>query len=175
MRNLGFTLLEMIVAVGVFSIAVLLATSSFLSLQNAEKKIQSSVNVQNNLRFAMEIMAKEIRTGELYHCGSDSGVQPLDCPSGSSSLTFKNTLGQTIIYRKINSSIQKSSNGGIVFQPLTSSDITVDDLKFYVIGAPSNENLQPKVLIALKASGRIGASVSEFNLQTSVSQRKPAP
>lgn len=168
-------MLEMIVAIGVFSIAVLLAVSSFLSLQSAEKKIQSLVNVQNNLRFAMEIMAKEIRTGELYHCGADSGVQPLDCPSGGPSLTFKNTAGQTTIYKKINSSIQKSSNGGIVFQPLTSSDITVDDLKFYVIGAPSNENLQPKVLIALKASGRIGASVSEFNLQTSVSQRKPAP
>ena len=171
----GFTLLEMIVAIGVFSIAVLIAVSSFLSLQSSEKKIQSSVNIQNNLRFALEIMAKDIRTGESYHCGADSGVQPLDCPSGASSLTFKNTLGQTVIYRKINSSIQKSSDGGVVFQPLTSSDITVDDLTFYVVGAPSNENLQPRVLITLKASSLVGASINEFNLETSVSQRKPAP
>lgn len=171
----GFTLLEMIVAIGIFSIAVLFSVSSFLSLQSAEKKIQSSVNVQNNLRFAMEIMAKEIRTGELYHCAEDLGVQPLDCASGDSSLTFKNTAGQTVIYRKINSGLHKSSDGGVVFQPLTSSDITVDDLKFYVNGAPSNDNLQPRVLITLKASGRVGVSEIVYNLQTSVSQRKPAP
>ena len=168
-------MLEMVVAVGVFSVAILLATSSFLSLQNAEKKIQSAVNIQNNLRFAMEIMAKEIRTGESYHCGTDSGTEPLDCLSGSSSLTFKNAFGQTIIYRKIDSSIQKSSDGGTIFQPLTSSDVRVDDLKFYVVGAPLNDNAQPRVLINLKASGQVGASLTEISLQTSVSQRKPAP
>ncbi len=175
MSNRGFTLLEMIVALGVFSVAILLSVSSFLSLQNAEKKIQSAVNIQNNLRFAMEVMAKEIRTGESYHCGADSGTEPLDCLSGSSSLTFKNALGQTIIYRKIDSSIQKSSDGGTVFQPLTSPDIKVDEFKFFVIGAPSNENLQPRVLINLKASGQVGVNLNEVSLQTSVSQRKPAP
>ncbi|QQG46149.1 MAG: prepilin-type N-terminal cleavage/methylation domain-containing protein [Candidatus Niyogibacteria bacterium] len=171
----GFTLLEMVVAIGVFSVAVLLAVSSFLSLQNAEKKIQSSVNLQNNLRFALEIMAKEIRTGEFYHCGLGGGVDPADCLSGESSLTFQNALGQTVIYRNIDSKIQKSSDGGVVFQSLSSGDITVDDLKFYVVGSPSGDNLQPRVTITVKASKRVGANVSEFSLQTSVSQRKLAP
>ena len=175
MLNRGFTLLEMVVAVGVFSVAILLATSSFLSLQNSEKKIQSAVNIQNNLRFAMEVMAKEIRTGGAYHCGTDPGTEPLDCLSGSSSLTFKNALGQTVIYRKIDSSIQKSSDGGIIFQPLTSSDIKVDELKFYVVGALLNDDIQPRVLINIKSSGQVGTGLNEISLQTSVSQRKPAP
>ena len=175
MNKNGFTLIEMLVAIGVFSMAMLISVSSFLSLQSSEKKVQVVTNIQNNLRFALEIMAKEIRTGELYHCALDAGTQPLDCPSGASSITFKNTQGQTIIYRKIDSGVQKSANGGASFQPLTSSDITVDDLKFYVVGAPSNDNLQPLVLITLKASSFVAGALNEYNLQTSVSQRKPSP
>lgn len=175
MCNKGFILLEMIVAVGVFSIAILLASSSFLSLQSAEKKAQSAVDLQNNLRFALEVMAKEIRTGDMYHCALDSGANPQDCVSGGSSLTFKNSLGESVIYRKIGSSIQKSSNGGIIFQPLTSTDVLVEDLSFYVVGSPSNDDLQPRITITVKASRRVGAKVSLLSLQTSISQRKPAP
>lgn len=171
----GFTLLEMIVAVGVFSVAVLIAVSSFLVLQDTEKRTQRVINLQNNLRFALEIMAKEIRTGEIYHCGDSSGEEALDCMAGASSLTFKNALGQTVIYRKIGSSVQKSSDGGDVFQAITASDISIEDLTFYVTGSPSGDDLQPRVTIGIKASSQVGRNLNELNLQTTVSQRKLSP
>ena len=175
MRDPGFTLLELIVAVGVFSMAILIAVSAFLSLQAAEKRTQAFINLQNNLRFALEIMAKEIRTGELYHCGDEGGTEPLDCLSGASALTFKNALGLTVIYKKLGSSIQKSSDGGTIFQPLTAKDITINDLTFYVVGSPAGDNLQPRVIITLKASSPVGGDTKELSLQTTISQRKLAP
>lgn len=168
-------MLEMIVAVGVFSVAILISISAFLNLENVEKKIQADVETQNNLRFALEIMSKEIRTGISYHCSLNPGVDPIDCPSGLNSITFKNTSGQTIIYRQSLSRVEKSSDGGVSFQPLTTSNITVESLKFYVVGAPTGDNIQPRTLISLKATGQIGRAQSEFVLQTAVSQRKPAP
>lgn len=173
--NKGFTLLEMIVAIGVFSIAILISIGAFLNLENAEKKIQADIETQNNLRFALEIMSKEIRTGTSYHCSLNPGVEPIDCPSGLNSLAFKNTSGQTIIYRQNSNRVEKSSDGGAFFQPLTASNITVENLKFYVVGALTGDNIQPRVLIGLKAIGQIGRAQSEFVLQTAVSQRKPAP
>ncbi len=165
----------MIVAIGIFSVAILIAVSSFLTLESAEKRTQQVINLQNNLRFALEIMAKEIRTGEFYHCGASSGEEALDCASGASSLTFKNAQGQTIIYRNIGSSIQKSSDGGDVFRVITASDISIDDLTFYVAGSPSGDNLQPRVTIVLKASSAVARSINELNLQTTISQRKLSP
>lgn len=172
----GFTLLEMIIAVGVFTLAIFIAVSSFLTLQAAEKKIQLEANLQNNLRFALEVMAKEIRTGTSYHCGADSGTEPRDCTSGDDeSLTFINALNQSVIYRKIGDSIQKSSNGGTDFQSLTASGIKIDDLSFYVIGSLLDDDIQPRVTITAKASGKIGGEQKVVVLQTTVSQRKPAP
>ena len=44
----GFTLLEMIVAIGVFSVAILIAISSFLNLEGIEKKVANSILIKVN-------------------------------------------------------------------------------------------------------------------------------
>ncbi|MEK7599213.1 MAG: prepilin-type N-terminal cleavage/methylation domain-containing protein [Patescibacteria group bacterium] len=171
----GFTLIELIVALGVFSVAIFMSTSTFLNLQNAERKVQNEVNLQDNLRFGLEMMAKEIRTGRDYHCGFSAGVGPLDCPAGDSSLTFQTTQLQSVIYRQIDSRIQKSTDGGASFQPLTSGDVLIEDLAFIVSGAASGDSLQPRILISIKASVQTKGTKKELSLQTLVSQRKLAP
>lgn len=175
MDKRGFTLIELIVALSVFSIAIFMATSTFLNLQNAERKVQNEVNLQDNLRFGLEMMAKEIRTGRDYHCGLSAGVLPLDCPAGDLSLTFQNAQLQSVIYRQIDNRIQKSVDGGAVFQPLTSVGVLIEDLTFYVSGAASGDNIQPRVLISVKASVQTKETQKELSLQTLVSQRKLTP
>jgi prepilin-type N-terminal cleavage/methylation domain-containing protein len=76
----GFTLLEMIVAVGVFSVAAVLGVSSYLALTAAQKKALTLQSVQDNLRFAIETMASDIRAGNFYYCG---GALPLNAPPTS--------------------------------------------------------------------------------------------
>jgi len=171
----GFTLLEMIVAIGVFSVAILIAISSFLNLEGIEKKVQAGLEVQTNLRFALEIMAKEIRTGTSYHCSLSPGIEPVSCPSGLGSFSFKNAGGAVIIYRLNAERIEKSSDGGSVFQPLTASNIKVENLKFYAVGAETGDDIQPRVLINMKASSPTRSGENAFGFQTMVSQRKPAP
>jgi prepilin-type N-terminal cleavage/methylation domain-containing protein len=175
MNKRGFTLIELIVALGVFSIAIFIATSTFLNLQNAERRVQNEVNLQDNLRFGLEMMSKEIRTGRDYHCGLSPGILPVDCPSGDISLTFQTAQLQSVIYRQIDNRIQKSTDGGSSFQPLTSGDVFIEDLTFYVSGSASGDNLQPKVLISIKASVQTKETKKELSLQTLVSQRKLSP
>lgn len=161
MNNRGFTLIEMIVALGIFSVAIVIAVSTFLNLQDAERKIQGKLTVVDNLRFALEIMAKEARTGTAYG-------------SSGSSFSFTNVNGLAVVYRLNAGQIEKSL-AGASFQPLTAGDITVEDLDFYVRGAPSGDNIQPWVLISIKAFAETKGAKESFSLQTSVSQRKPAP
>ena len=157
----GFTLFEMIVAVGAFMVFMTIAMSGLLNLNDANKNSINFSNIMDNARFALEIMAKEIRTGTTYSS------------SGSSTLTFQNALGQTAVYRLNNNRIEKSSDGGASFLALTTSDVKVDNLKFVVSGAASGDGFQPKILIGIKASVSFKNKITEINLQTLVSSRNP--
>src|SRR3990167_8333744 len=94
-----FTLLEMLIALTIFTIAVFIAVSTLFSITNVQKKIIAKQSAEDNLRFAFESMTKEIRTGKIFHCGiSGTRPSPQNCsfPSGGNFFTLKNSpAGQT--------------------------------------------------------------------------------
>jgi prepilin-type N-terminal cleavage/methylation domain-containing protein len=79
----GFTLVEMIVAVGLFAIVMLICVAALLSLVDANKKAQALQSVMNNLNVAIDGMVRSVRMGTDYHCGASgvsvSGMLPADC------------------------------------------------------------------------------------------------
>ena len=169
-------MLEMIVSMGVFAIAVLIAVGSLLALTNAQKKALVLQSTQDNLRFAMETTARDIRTGDFYYCGSNISDIPVipsekDCSSGGPSLTFRNVSGNVVTYQMRNGRIQKKVDAGD-FQPITSSDIAIEYFNFFVIGSLSSDDFHPRVTIVTKGVSGSGSVRSELNLQTTVSQRK---
>jgi prepilin-type N-terminal cleavage/methylation domain-containing protein len=182
----GFSLMEMIVALSVFSIAALLSVSALLSMTSAQKKARALQIAQDNLRFSVEIMAKDIRTGRrLFYCGDSADDLPTDptfpsswspknCPTGGHSITFRDSIGRTVTYRynQANQSIEKLFDGDTTNpQPFTSSNIVVD-MDFYVSGAFSNDGQQPLVTVVIRGVAGSGRELSTFNLQTSITQRK---
>lgn len=181
----GFSLIEMIVALGVFTIIALISLGSFLAVLGAQRKSVSIGNVQENLRITLEMMAKEIRTGRFYYCGNfiddfGNGSNYQDCANGGPAFTFR-SAGGIIVYRINNQRIEKSNNGGPSFSVITFPEVLIDDLTFYVSGSkpyipsePEPDTKQPKVTITVKGTMGIESkgSKSEFNIQTTVSQRK---
>lgn len=153
----GFTLLEMILAVGVFIVVTTIAMSGLLNLSDVNKDSINFSNLSDNIRFALEMMAKEIRTGTDYSLSGNV-------------LTFQNARGDTIIYKSEGNQIKRSLNGG-AFSSLTSGDIKVEELKFVVSGAPPGDGFQPKILIRIKANVSFKNKKTEINLQTLVSSR----
>ena len=68
--NLGFTLIEMIVSLGVFSVVVTTAVGAMLMLISTNQQLQGEQSVMTNLAFALDTMTREIRTGYNYYCTS---------------------------------------------------------------------------------------------------------
>lgn len=171
-QNNGFTLFEMIVSLAVFSTAMLILLSSLLSITSAQKKAVSISATEDNLRFAIDSISKEIRTGYDYDCGNTGGKA--NCSSGNSIFAFNpGRTGITkVIYRLNNEGIEKSIDGGTSYLPLTGSDIRIKVLKFYVIGATSSDGLQPQVTLVLRAEMGSGREKSVFNVQTTIAQRQ---
>ena len=64
----GFTLVEILVALMIFSIVVVVALAALIKIIDANKKSQTIQNAVVNMSFTMESMTREIRTGSTLYC-----------------------------------------------------------------------------------------------------------
>jgi prepilin-type N-terminal cleavage/methylation domain-containing protein len=67
----GFTLIEMIVSLGIFAIVVTTAVGAMLMLISNNQRLQAEQSVMTNLSFALDTMTREIRTGFNYYCDEE--------------------------------------------------------------------------------------------------------
>ncbi len=157
----GFTILEMLVATAVFTIVMIMAMESLLNINSAQKKAESFREVSDNLNFTLDVMTREIRTGQSYL-------------SDSTYIAFQNAALENIVYNTQGGQLMRSSDGGATFIPLTDIKIKIDYLNFALLGEAVGDSFQPLVRINLSASaGSEQKSASKINLQTSVSQLIP--
>ena len=174
--NTGFTLIEIMVAVSIFTIIMVISMGSILSVLEANKKSQSLRTVMDNLNFTTEAMTRTIRFGSHYHCNADVTSPPLnsprDCASGASSIDVRSSDGHQVIYKLVGGRIVRSVDGATDYN-VTSTDLTVTNLTFRVFGSPLYpDQFQPQVIIVVGGyAGAKATSKSSFNIETTVSQR----
>lgn len=183
----GFTLIEILVAVALFSSVMLIAVGALLSLIDANRKAQSLNSIMNNLNFALENMSRNLRVGTNYHCETLANIgppadidTPKNCINGGKYLAFESSKGKLddntdqIVYRIIDKTLEKSDKGGLTgtFVDITAPEVSIDDFFFYVDGNTVGDKRQPRVVIVLHGSaGDKERTKTKFNLQTMVSQR----
>jgi prepilin-type N-terminal cleavage/methylation domain-containing protein len=175
----GFSLVELIVSVGLFSLVMLIATSAYYTLINLDRRARATNEVVNNLSFAVDAMARGIRTGSNYKCVATAG----DSTSGNCtcfSYTDSNLL-QTVSYGiRSDGTIGREKNGSSCLDAnlvrITDPSIKINvatGLVFYVRGSASADNMQPQVLFTVK--GTLPAdnqgNTAAFNIEEDATQR----
>lgn len=195
MTRKGFTLLEMMLAITLFSVASVIAVSSLFGVINFQRKASALQRVENNVNFAIKTMMVDISVGDLYYCGSaiPSGpiesIAPQSCwSSGGQLIVFRNVRNEKTVYRLDNGSIRRcvdilasgvcDSGTGDSYLSLTSADVNIDSAasSFYVDGAEgtaAGDTKQPRAQIVIRASTVVGRETEEINIQTTVSQFIP--
>lgn len=185
-KDHGFTLIEVLVSFAIFSLVVTGSIGVTISVINVNRKTQSLQIVINNLNFALESMTRIIRTGHKYHCRSNmpgslqTFATPFDCPGGGTYLALESSKGSSsddldqVVFRYIETRIERSTDSGQNWFPITAPEVSIDELRFVVIGTnpyPSNRE-QPIVTIIINgSSGTTQRTSVELRMQTSVSQR----
>lgn len=170
----GYSLLELIVSLGLFSLVMLVVMGVYVTLLSVDREARASNQLSASLTFAVESMARSIRTGTQYACNGSTSVP--NCPSGGGSITFLNTENQTVTYLlRTDGSLGQCIGGSCTSSSavaLTDRRITINDLRFYVRGVGATDALQPYVTFAL--SGTMITDEGEtttFSVQTSATQR----
>jgi len=191
-KKQGFTLIELMVSIALFSVVIVIALGSLMMVINASRKAKTIKTIVNNLHVAIEGMSREIRVGYDYTSGATIG-NLVDSDGGedgnNNSIGFhtkKNRPGHETwglyklengkIMRWINESAAGSdgrNDGG--WLSITTDNITVNKLEFRVAGTDNNDDIQPRVMIIIEGTAKIEKFETEFNIQTTVSQRKLAP
>jgi prepilin-type N-terminal cleavage/methylation domain-containing protein len=170
----GYTLIELMVAVGLFAVIMLLASGAYLMVISVNREAQSITTGIDNLSFALENMARTIRTGTNYSCGGGG-----DCPSGSSSFSFLYGVPASITYRR---ETQTGPGGALVGDitkngtPITDPSVNITSLTFYVKGtSPVSlaDYTQPYVTIVVTGTVSVGPGKppKQFTVETSATMR----
>ncbi len=181
----GFTLIEVMIAVALFTIIMTIGVGAVLNSNNNHKKTQTVRAVLDNLSFIMEDMGRNIRLGSNYHCDAiNANIEaPLDCLLGGQNLALEGMIGQPgngsdqIVYGiTADGKIIKSTDSGNTSRNLTPPEVVIDPLRsgFVVVGSQAyaaGDRVQPRVIIRLSGKVVYRELSSEFNIQTTVSQR----
>lgn len=196
----GFTLIEMIVSLAIFTVVALIALGALIKVMDANRKSISLKTAINNLNFAVESMSREMRVGSKYQLVVRSDVENDTISHGyspdngsksnatdewvvyfnSSKSCFDTTKGNVIYaYRYVivggKGKLQKAQEDGNCVSGITGTDF-LDltspsvDISKSIISV-DNTN-QP--FISFWFYGKTGVRIkdqTDFSLQSSVSQR----
>ena len=180
----GFTVIEMMVSVALFAIVMVVSAGALLSLAHANRKAQALQSVMNNLSTTLDSMVRSMREGSTFHCGTGNYTLPQDCTSGNTTFSFEPNGGTASandqrVYNYVPPSgtnkgyIQRSLNGGSTWMRVTAPEISITDMKFYVVGTTPGDTVQPKAMIEIKgvAGGSDNRIKTTFHIQATAVQR----
>lgn len=169
--NKGFTLIEMIMSVAVFTVVALIAAGALLAIADANRKAQAFKSVVNNLNFVLESVARNLRTGSAY---SPADFIRGNCTSGYiSGISFISQDGIAVSYYLKGTQIVREVAGGTPIG-MTAPEVTVERFCFLLGGTDEGDDVQPHALMfvggIMKGKGKEKLE-SRFDIQTFITQR----
>jgi prepilin-type N-terminal cleavage/methylation domain-containing protein len=177
----GYTLIETMIAVALFTIIVTLGMGALLNANVLHNKSKNMLSILDSLSFTMDDMSRNLRTGTNYYCIPNGGSPVYGSPlSGQSCIgvAFNAQDGSQWAYKlTAQGAIQKTTDGGVTWVQMTPSEaiMSTSIFPFSVLGAEpttSGDKQQPFVVIHLVGSITYKTVVTPFSIQTSVSQRQ---
>lgn len=162
--------MEMVISIGIFSVLVVASIGVTLGVGNAQIKASNIQATQDNIRFSLEMVTKEIRTGSGYRlssvCNQNPGEEISFTTSGAESRMYY--LEGDRLMRLKNTTVCRSA------QPLMADEVGVERLRFVVSGAaPGHQDGQPRVTVSVSVRSKSlkDPLESRMDLQTTVVQR----
>jgi prepilin-type N-terminal cleavage/methylation domain-containing protein len=199
--NKGFTLIEVMVASGLFVVIMIVAIGVLLSVNKSHKTQDAVRTAIDNVSFVMEDMTRNLRLSTAIACPAGSGTATLSCLPDSLtdgkmarlSLEFEGLegdstdTGDNIVYWIVDGPEPGATDGYIVksttgyhasetdenYKRITPAEVAIDTQRsgFTVSGAETLDGKQPRIIIRLYGTVTYQSTVVPFNIQTTVSSR----
>ena len=190
----GYSLTEVMFSLAIFALLMTSVLGIAKSVSEGQKAAIAAQNTQESIRFAFEVMSKEIRSARQSDgvCNPDfNGIDTYevyneDTLGGADRLYFKNK-NQECVYYYLELDADGISHLKIARDDnladlsidndffITPNDVNVTNLEFYVndnvVGDDYHLDIQPLVTIKLELESAGNKYKQDFIMQTSVSSR----
>ena len=184
----GFTLVELLVSIALFSILVSIAAGGFVNALRTERQAAAMMAAESNVSIAFEQMAREMRTGYLFcHDLSGNSTCPacsviatdpdpteqdtplLSCPNF---IEYYNADAEKVDYSLVNGVIERSVNGSPP-QAITGDNVSIRYLTFTLFGTTEGDHWNPRVTMAVGVAP-VDSTINWItaSLETTVSARE---
>ncbi len=115
----GFSLIELMVSLTIFSIVMTVSIGTLLVLIDANTKAQALSTAMTNISFALDSISRNLRTGTRFHCATASSM------SATQDDRLITNFSSTSISDSSNCTGAGSNDRGIVFTPGTDTKVRV--------------------------------------------------
>jgi len=178
----GFSLLEMLVAVTVFSVTVVSSTQIFSMIVTGQRGSMAAANLQESMHYAFESIAKEIRGAVVSNGECSSLIAPEPEAVNKVYNTTTNAEGDVLYFKNSNDvcTAYYLNNGTVTvvrgnnIAPTTSSKVTVSNLDFVMVddSIGAFHSVQPRITMRLEveADGK-GITKQKMEMQSTISGR----
>lgn len=190
--NKGFTLIELIVVVGVFLVVISASIAIFFSIVTGQSTLLIKQEIINQMSYSTEYISKGMRMAKkdlsgdclgsdyagydylLTHhnaeTGNYEGIKFINQSDSNACTEFylQNSNG--------NSVLKEIKNGGTAIS-LTSEKLYLESVRFILngnknlIGVSENDQMQPRITIYFKIRSKNQAQNLSQEIQTTISQR----
>ncbi len=155
MQRRGFTLIEVVVAVAVFTMTALMAVNLFLVFIQQQRRTLNQQELQNDARAVIEQITKDVREGSIdyaYYSTNFAGDQTklFSALGGTNNdcLVLRNSLNEQIRYQLNGTIIQRTmpastdtakscTDLSLTWEPISPTSLSVDSFSFSI--SPSED------------------------------------
>ena len=199
-HNVGFTLIEIIVSLAIFSIVAVIAIGALVRVTSANRQAQAIQSGVNNVSFVLDAISREVRVAEIFSCSLSAPASPSSITSGLceyNSQTSDVYLSYVSSYTDQNGnyyaySYHFYSSGGVVkiskaegltggsfseYYPLVSNSVNITDYTLKLKNGSYNSS-SPYAWVFIDLKGYVGKVIKDqsvFNVQMSASQAIAEP
>jgi type II secretory pathway pseudopilin PulG len=177
-KRTNFTLIEILIAVGIFIILVVAAMNIYaVSVQRHRQGLKIQTVIEE-LSYPIEVMARDIKGSYIMASSLDKNTIYLNHPTkniNSPTCKIDNYPNGCLQYRfnSAENRIEVQGEDDSDFVPLTSSKIIVEDASFNIDITPGEVQDQPKITVLIKAKEKNDLqNLSETFLQITISQKE---
>ncbi len=194
----GVTLVEFLVAFGIFAMLVTIATASFIRSTRIQRSALQLMAINDNMGIAIEQMMREMRTGYNFCTQtaqlSDARFTAQCAALGANEIQFVTSGNKVMRYRLRNTSLQRGEGlaswdpsagnpcgadsefdaaNGICYRTITADNVKVTGAHFEPL-YNNSDGYPPRIVMSFSMTSNdpmVEAMISPLTIQTTVSAR----
>jgi len=163
----GFTLIEILVATGIFVSVMVVLSQVYLAVIRSERVAYGLLSAENNLRNNLEIIARSLRMGKNFKLEDDGNGICFDY--------FLDNQWKRVCYRYNGTNIEQQIGKDNSYEPLFDPNLKIIKANFYIQRIQRDSPQKPSqitIVIPLEVeTPPIKNQVYTFHLQTAVTPR----